>query len=474
MTTYTDFLETKKYAAPAVGFDIPADRLHPSLFGHQRDLTRWAIKRGRAALFKDAGLGKTRDQVEWCRIICEVTGGRALIVAPLIVVRQTVAEAALIGVTVTYARSQAEAAPTGITITNYERIAAFTLVTFVAIALDESSILKDESSKTRAHLTDACQEIPYRLCLSATPAPNDHAELANHAEFLGVMDRGQVLATFFVHAQERNADGTPKKGAKAQEWRLKGHARDAFYEWLSTWAMSMKRPSDLGYPDDGYILPPLGIHPVIVPTDWARPGEMFATELKGIGDRAAVRRATLHARVRVAADLLAADPDEPWIFWVGLNDEGYELAKLIPDCELVEGSQEPEAKAAAIERFMRGESRRLITKASIAAWGLNLQMCARMAFVGLSDSYEAYYQAVRRCWRFGQARPVHAYVVLTEPEEVIYTNVCRKQQDAEAMSAELVRRVIGFERAALAGYGRPEDMPHGQRTMLPSWLKGAA
>jgi hypothetical protein len=269
-----------------------------------------------------------------------------------------------------------------------------------------------------------------------------------------------MLAAFFVH------DDTG--------WRLKGHAREPFYRWLASWGMSLQRPSDLGYSDDGYALPPLEITACLVPTTFTRPGQLFATDLKGIGDRAAVRRETLSERVRAAADLILSEPDEPWIAWVGLNDEGRELAKLIPGSVLVEGQDSPDQKADAIERFVSGETRVIISKTSIFGFGLNLQRCARMVFVGLSDSYEQYFQAIRRCWRFGQQRGVHAYIVLTEPEEAIYANVCRKQREAEATAAELVKHVAAFERAEIASVSRREDTPHTQPLRLPAWMQGAA
>jgi superfamily II DNA or RNA helicase len=456
VTPYADFLAQKALIVRPSGVDVPDAAIHPSLFPFQRDMVRWSLRKGRAALFEHTGLGKTRQQIEWARL----TGERALILAPLAVARQTVREGAAIDVSITYARSQADAAPTGITITNYEMLRAFDPGAFGAVVLDESSILKNFEGKVRTHLIRAFSSTPYRLCATATPAPNDIAELANHAEFLGVMKREEMLAAFFVHDD--------------QGWRLKGHAREPFYRWLASWGMSLQRPSDLGYADDGYALPPLEITACLVPTSWTRSGQLFATDLRGVGDRAAVRRETLSERVKAAADLILSEPDEPWIAWVGLNDEGRELAKLIPGAVLVEGQDSPDAKAEAIERFISGDVRVIISKTSIFGFGLNLQRCARMAFVGLSDSYEQYFQAIRRCWRFGQTRPVHAYIVLTEPEEAIYANVCRKQREAEAIGAELVKHVAAFEKAEIASVGGKTETPHGETVRLPAWLTGVA
>lgn len=457
MSEYADFLTTKAIVVHPNGRDVDPSEVHPSLFPFQRDMVRWSVRKGRAALFEDTGLGKTRQQIEWARL----TGERTLILAPLAVARQTVAEGAAIGVTITYARRQEDAAPSGITITNYEMLHAFDPSTFGAVVLDESSILKNFEGKTRTDLIRAFSATPYRLACTATPAPNDIAELANHAEFLGIMTRSEMLAAFFVH------DDTG--------WRLKGHAREPFYRWLASWGMSLKRPSDLGYADDGYALPGLEITACLVPTTFTRPGQLFATDLKGVGDRAAVRKQTMTERVKAAADLILAEPDEPWIAWCGLNDEQDALADALGARAIsIYGTLNPDEKVTRMDGWLRGAAPYLVTKPAIAGFGLNLQRCARMVFVGLSDSYEAYYQAIRRCWRFGQTRPVHAYIVLTEPEEAIYANVCRKQREAEATAAELVKHVAAFERAEIASVGRREDTPHSQPMRLPYWLGAAS
>lgn len=425
--TYATFLESKRLVVPSVGVTVKPASLHPSLFPFQRDLTHWALRKGRAALFADTGLGKTLMQLAWA----QHAGRRVLILAPLGVARQTVREGERWNIDVHYCRSGADAGD-GITITNYEMLPHFDPSMFEAVVLDESSILKNFEGKTRSALIEAFRATPMRLCCTATPAPNDTAELANHAEFLGVMSRAEMLASFFVHDDNG--------------WRLKGHAREPFYRWLASWGMSVRKPSDLGYSDLGYDLPGLSIIPQIVDTDYAPPGQLFATTLKGVGERAAVRKATMDDRVQRAAELIRAEPSEAWIAWCGLNDEGRNLAALIPDCVLVEGQQSPEAKAEALEAFAAGHVRVLITKPTIAGFGMNFQHCARQVFVGLGDSYETYYQSIRRCYRFGQQREVRAHIVLTEPEEPIYTNVLRKEREAEHTAAELLRHVAAFER----------------------------
>lgn len=454
--TYADFLAQKALVALPSGRTVSPDEIHPSLFSFQKQMVCYALRKGRAGLFEATGLGKTRQQIEFARL----SGERALIVSPLGVARQTVCEGAAIGVPITYARRQADAATDGLTITNYEMVRHFDPSAFGCVVLDESAILRDFEGKTRSALIQAFTHTRYRLACSATPAPNDVTELANHAEFLGVMTRADMLAAFFVH------DDTG--------WRLRGHARAPFYRWLASWGMSLKRPSDLGYADDGYDLPELMIRPMIVPTAWTPPGQLFPTALKGIGDRAAVRRQTLDDRVRAAADLIRSEPDQQWIAWVGLNDEGRALHALMPDSVLVEGSDSHGAKIAALDRFLSGDARVIVTKTAIFGQGLNLQMCGRQVFCGLSDSFDAYHQAIRRSWRFGRRDPVHVYIVLSEPEEAIYANVVRKEREFEAMTDELVKYVAEFQRAEIGQAGRRESLPHDQPMELPAWLRGAA
>lgn len=453
--SYSAFLTTKALVAQPAGIDPDAAAFPDAMFPFQRALVSWALRKGRAAIFADTGLGKTVMQLAWAAQI----PGPVLILAPLAVARQTVSEGARWGFDVTYARSQ-DGASDGITITNYEMIGKFDPAAFAGVVLDESSILKSFEGKVRTQLIAAFAGTPYRLACTATPAPNDIAELANHAEFLGIMSRVEMLAAFFVHDDEG--------------WRLKGHAREPFYRWLASWGMAVKRPSDIGFDDTGYDLPALSILPEILPTDYTPPGQLFSTTLKGVGDRAAVRKETITERCQRAADLIASAPDEPWIAWVGLNDEGRMLAAMIPDAVLVEGNQSPDEKADALSGFADGRHRVLITKASIAGFGLNFQRCARMVFVGMGDSYEQYYQAIRRCWRFGQTRPVTAHIVLTEPEEAIFDNVKRKERDAEAMGRNLVQHVAAYERAEIAGARANLVYEPTQDMTLPAWLEGAA
>lgn len=426
MTTYAEFLERKRALVPPVGVDV--DEVHQSLFPHQAHVVRWAAKRGRAAVFLDTGLGKTRIQLEWARQM----GGRALIIAPLSIARQTIREAAELGSVATYVRSADQVVGPGIFVTNYEMQHQFTPELFDAVVLDESSILKNHTGATRNALVERWASVPYRLACTATPAPNDVTELANHAEFLGAMSRVEMLAAFFVH----DDDG----------WRPKGHASAAMYRWMSTWAIAARRPSDLGpFDDTPYVLPPLRIHGETVEFHDAPEGQLFATGIGGVSGRSKMRKATMAARIERAVELVT--PDRPSIVWCGLNDEAAQMAAAleVPD---LHGSLAPEAKAELIEAFIDGEIPHLVTKVSLAGFGLNLQRATRQIFVGLGDSYEAYYQAIRRSWRFGQTEPVDVHIVVAGPEEQIVDNVRRKEAAAAEMSERLVAALSDQEAAA--------------------------
>ncbi len=427
--TYADFLATKQRRAGSIGRpEVTASDVSTALSEWQRQGVAWAVRKGRAALWWSTGLGKTRAQLEWARLSHGDpfdVAGRALIVAPLAVCEQTVREAQSIGVEASYVRSAESAPDTGIWVTNYEMIANFPPELLAAVVLDKASLLKQSDGKTRRRLIEHFATVPRRLSCTATPAPNDPEELTNQAEFLGVMPRAEMLAAYFVHDQ----DG----------WRLKGHAAGPMYRWMATWAMAMRMPSDIGFPDDGYVLPPLHILPEVVSVDLpAADGELFRADLGGVGGRAEVRRLTLGPRVARAVELVAAEPAEPWLLWTGLNDEASALAAAIPGAVNVLGSWTPEEKAAAYLAFADGTIRVLITKPSMAAMGLNFQHCARQIFVGMNDSWEMWFQAIRRSWRFGQQREVRVHAVLSHLEHQIATNVERKGRQADRMIDQLV------------------------------------
>lgn len=427
------------------------------LFPHQRDLTRWALRRGRAAIFADTGLGKTAMQVEWSRHVAR--RGRVLILAPLAVAEQTVREAERFGVTVAYRREDAGDA---ITITNYEMLPHFDAASFAGIVLDESSILKAFTGATRNAVIDAFKDTPYRLACTATPAPNDYTELGNHSEFLGIKTRTEMLAEYFVH-----------DGGSTQDWRIKGHAVDPFWRWVCSWGAVVKRPSDLGYDDAGYNLPPLRMHEHVirVGTEEAHAaGDLFAAQAATLSDQRRVRRATMDARVAAATKIASADG--PCIIWCELNDEADAVTDAIDGAVQVRGSDDPETKRDRLLGFADGSIRVLVTKPSIAGFGMNWQHCANMIFVGASHSYEQTYQAIRRCWRFGQTSPVDVHIIRAETEDAIVANFRRKEADAERMGVEMIARMRDTLRAELGATGR-EWNPYNPQTQMrtPEWLR---
>lgn len=428
MSSYADFLASKRRIAHDAGRPVDPGQVHPKLHDWQAQIVAWAVRKGRAALFEDCGLGKTFQQLEWARLSAE----RSLILAPLSVARQTVREAEKIDMDVRYVRDGDQIDGPGVWITNYEMADRFDPAAFGALVADESSLLKNVDGKTRQMLTKRFAGVPYRLACTATPAPNDVAELTTHAEFLGLMSRAEMLAAYFVHDE----DG----------WRLKGHGAEPMYAWMATWATAMRRPSDIGYSDEGYDLPPLSIIPEVVAAEIDAGEQLFATDLGGVGGRAAVRRSTLAARVERAVEL--ASDEHQWIVWCGLNDEAAAVAAKVKGAVNVEGSWSADAKATALEAFQDGDVRVLVTKPSIAGHGMNFQNCSRMAFVGLSDSWESYYQSIRRCYRFGQTEPVRAHIVVSALEQQIVDNVRRKEEEAARMTEALVRHVTVQRTAA--------------------------
>jgi superfamily II DNA or RNA helicase len=425
MSTYAEFLKSKQRVYAGDGL---TDRvaLPAMLYDWQAAIVRWSLRKGRLAIFADCGLGKSFMQVAWAHAL----GEKTLILAPLCVAEQTVEEAAKLGIALHYAEGP-HAIKGQLTITNYERLERFNPADFGAVVLDESSILKAFDGKTRTRLIEAFGKTRYRLCCTATPSPNDIAELANHAEFLGLMTRAEFLATWFVHDDEG--------------WRMKKHARQPFFRWLASWAMTLRTPSDLGYSDDGYILPDLRIRDHVVMASAPPDGMLFHDmAAKGIQGRLAARCASIPDRVERAATI-AKDAGQ-WLIWCGLNTESQALARAIPDAVEISGADSYVEKRNAILGFVRGDIRVLVTKMRIAGFGLNLQNCHQMICVGLGDSYEQYYQGIRRCWRFGQTQPVDVHIVISEAETGVVANVRAKEQAAMAMSRELLAELRDFER----------------------------
>lgn len=446
---YREFLARKKITDLPTG--IPESELptvNPALFDWQADIVRWGWRRGRAAKFADCGLGKTIMQLEWARGVADYTGGRILLLAPLAVARQTIGEAAKFGIaaTIGYARSQDKADAEGwqIVVTNYEMVGHFDMSKFAGIVLDESSILKSHTGKYRTDLIERASRVAFRLACTATPAPNDFMELGNHAEFLGVMSRVEMLSMFFVH-----------DGGDTSKWRLKGHAEAEFWRWLCSWAVMIKHPSDLGYPGDGFTLPGLHMHEHTVKSK-STGDALFAMEAQTMSERQAARRNSVNERAAMVAALVNAS-DEPWGVWCDLNAESEALAAMIPDAVEVRGSDSNEVKEERLAGFSAGAIRVLVTKPSIAGFGMNWQHCRNVAFTGLSDSYEKFYQAVRRFWRFGQDRDVHVHIVTAETEGAVVANIQRKEEDAEQMAREMVKHMSDISSTEIRGQHREKD-----------------
>ena len=421
---YKQFLTAKQIKAQAVGIAKPP-KLNPQMFRYQSDVVTWALKRGRAAVFADCGMGKTLMQLEWARAVAEHTGGRVIVLTPLAVAQQTASEARRFGIDAQVCRDGV-LPDCPVVIANYQSLHKFSAPDFAGVVLDESSILKSFDGKFRSTIIEMFAATPFKLACTATPAPNDHVELGNHAEFLGVMKRQEMLATFFCH-----------DGGETQVWRLKGHAEDAFWAWVCSWGVMIRRPSDLGYSDDGFALPPMHVVDHAIESGIRKDGSLFADDATDLQSQREARKATLQARCKVAAELVNASSD-PWLVWCELNDEGDELARLIPDAVQVSGSDDDDAKTSRMVGFASGQHRVLITKPKIAGFGMNWQHCANMVFVGLTHSYEQFYQATRRCWRFGQKSDVYAHAIITDVEAAVANNLRRKEREASKMVESMI------------------------------------
>jgi len=413
---YDSFIASKSRTVAATGFE-PREITAP-LFDWQKSVVRWAIRNGRAALFEDCGLGKTVQQLEWAHQVSEHTQAPVLILTPLAVAHQTANEAQKFGISAKVAKSQkCVTAGAGVWITNYEKLEHFAPEAFAGVVLDESSILKNFTGKTRIALTEAFIKTPYRLCCTATPSPNDYTEFGQHAAFLGICTPAQMLATFFVNDTFNTGD-----------WRLKKHAEGAFWQWVASWACCVSKPSDIGFADDGYVLPGLEMHTELVDVDESADAgseELFRHATLSATTMHAEMRRTSQARAERVASLVNGNR-EPWIVWCNTNDEADKLKAVIPDAIEVRGNESPEAKERKLDQFTDGKARVIITKPGIAGHGLNWQHCANVAFVGLSYSFEEFYQALRRSYRFGQTRIVNAYVVQAKTEGAILQTIQRK------------------------------------------------
>lgn len=439
--TYDEFLQRKAIVDAPTGIEKPKN-ISSSLFPFQSAVVKWALQRGRAAIFAGTGLGKTPMQCEWAKHVNQHTNKPVLILAPLAVSHQTIGEARkILGMEIEYAEFAGDIQD-GIYITNYQKLDRFDGVDFGGIALDESSIIKSVDGKTKAKLLERFCMTPFRLACTATPAPNDYMELGNHAEFLGVMKSTEMLSTFFVH-----------DGGETQKWRLKGHAENDFWKWMASWSACFTHPRDLGFDQKGYDLPELRMHEVIVDTE-SKPldGELFAFEAKTLDERRGARRNSVEERVAKCAEIVNANPNGQWLTWCGLNTEAEECAKAT-NSENVTGSDSDERKESMMLGFANGKVERITSKVSICGFGMNFQGCHKMAFVGLNDSFEGMFQAIRRCWRFGQEHPVDVYIIISSQEGAVLKNIKRKEADAVAMQKALVEHMAELTRKQLGKAG---------------------
>jgi superfamily II DNA or RNA helicase len=445
---------------------ISCRTLPACLHAHQAHAVEFALSKGRAALFLDTGLGKSLCAFTWADSVAAETGKPVLMLAPLGVTAQHASEAKRFGYeAVTICRSADDVRP-GLNLTNYERLHLFDPAVFGGLVLDESSIIKNFSGVVTRQLMTFGAQIPFRLACTATPAPNDHMELGQHAQFLGVMSSSEMLSRWFIADQ-----------SEMGRYRLKRHAVSSFWDWVSSWARCAEKPADLGGSNAGYDLPPLNLHRHIVKTDiQSEAGEengqamLFRIPSASATSIHQEKRRTADDRARRLADIVNGEPSEPWLIWVDTDYDADAIRALLPGAAEVHGRMTADQKEAGLSAFSEGRSRILITKASIAGFGLNWQHCARVGFAGLSYSYEAFYQAVRRCWRYGQARPVEVHVMCAETEEAIWQAVVRKRDDHDAMKVQMR---AAMARAVEETRNTKQDYQPATPAVLPSWLEAA-
>lgn len=459
MREYDDFLKTKYIQHEHYGFDIDIEQLNQQLFHYQRDIVKWALKKGKSAMFAGTGMGKTFMQLEWANQVHLYTSKPVLILAPLAVTQQTVREGNKFKAECKYVETQEECI-NGINITNYEKLQHFDTSEFVGIVLDESSILKSFTSKYKETIIAEFKFTPFKLACTATPAPNDFVELGNHSEFLDVLSRTEMLATYFVH-----------DGGDTSKWRLKGHAENKFWEWVASWAVVITKPSDLGYSDDGFELPELIINEIVVESPIQSDGDQLSfvpSTSQTLTERRNARRDSIDNRVNAATQLIN---DEQWLIWCDLNVESEMLKNRINGAIEVKGSDKDSHKIKSALDFSNGELKYLVSKSSIFGFGLNFQSCHNMIFVGLSDSYEQLYQAIRRCYRFGQKEKVNVWIITSEAEGAVRENIMRKEKDSQRMIEEMVNHTKTILMEQLKNYSRSTVDYNPQIEMsIPKWL----
>lgn len=452
---YQDFINGKSFRHVDAGFDV--DSLPYPLFDYQAPIVQWALRRGKAAIFADTGLGKTIMQLAWANEVSIRTGNPVLMLAPLAVSDQTIAEGIKYGIHVEKANAGADFFGQGLYITNYEQLHKFSPEQFSGIVLDESSILKGMDGRRRKEITEFGIHIPYRLSCTATPSPNDFMELGTQAEFLGIMSQIEMLAMFFIH-----------DGGDVSKWRLKGHGQAKFFEWLATWAVVIRSPSDLGFDGSSHELPDLAYHSHIVETT---PEDcLFVEPAQGLQDRNKARKDSVDERVAVAAKIANGMTGQVLI-WCHLNDESDKLKNAINDAVEVKGADKPEHKRDSLIGFANNDVRILVSKPKIAGFGMNWQNCNQMIFVGLSDSWESYYQAIRRCWRFGQTKPVHVHIVSADTEGAVVENIRRKDINNKVLGEAMVNHMKTMMEKEIFSAATEKTEYNPQIKMeLPEWL----
>jgi DNA modification methylase len=452
---YKDFLEKKFNIDIESGFKTNI-KINDKLYDFQKDIVKWSLRKGRSAIFADCGLGKTPIQLEWSFHVNKKTKKPILIFAPLAVSKQTVREGKKFNIKVGIAEIESDI-KSGIYITNYEKLHKFDFSKISGIVLDESSILKSYSGKFRNEIIEKTKHIPYKLCCTATPAPNDYMELGNHAEFLGIMKRVEMLSMFFIH-----------DSGQTQKWRLKGHAEFEFWKWLSHWSIVLRKPSDLGYKDGRFNLPKIHFKEHIIKSQRKPTDTLFILEARTLQDRQKARRETINDRVDYLSKLINGD-DGQWLIWCNLNSESSELKNKIKDSVEVKGSDSEKHKEHSMLGFSNKEVNKLVTKPLIAGFGMNWQNCNKMAFIGLSDSYEQYYQAVRRCWRFGQKKEVYIHIIITEEEGQVLKNIRRKEKDAEKMYDNMVEHIRNLSIAEVRGLKKQKSAYKTDKIQTKNW-----
>ena len=454
--SYASFLDAKTHEGAEHGF--AAGWMPDGLFDFQEAMVEWAVRMGRCALFEDCGMGKTVQFLTWAENVARETDGRVLILSPLAVAAQTEREAAKFGITVE--RSSDGRFTERLVIANYERLHLFDPDDFSGVVCDESSILKSFDGARRWEITKFMRKVPYRLLCTATAAPNDYTELGTSSEALGRMGHADMLSRFFTNRLNHASANGRRQYGEAAEWRFKGHAELPFWRWVCSWARALRKPSDLGFEDGAFILPDLNVRTHLIDSERPPEDRLFAVAATTLYDQRQERRRTLNERCEAAAQL--ATSSDPALVWCHLNDEGDMLERLIPGAVQVSGKDSDQEKERKFMAFADGDVRALVTKPSIGAWGLNFQHCAHIVYFP-SHSYEQYYQAVRRCWRFGQTRDVRVDIVLTEGERKVMDNLARKAESADEMFGHLVREMQNAQavrkRAAATN-----------ATEVPAWL----